>query len=220
MKEYLFFDLDGTLSDPSEGIINSILYALKRYGIEESDRNALYSFIGPPLVDAFGERYGVSREKGYEMTTCFQEYFSQKGLYENRLYKGIPELLCSLSRQGKKLVLATSKPEEFAIRILEHFGILPYFTCVCGATMDEKTRCEKSDVLRYALATVDADPADAVMVGDRKYDIAAANALGLVSVGVTYGFGSQEELEAAGAAFLCPSVEELKLLLEQEKESL
>ncbi len=216
MKRYLFFDLDGTLSDPSEGIINSILYALKHYGIEEPDRDALYSFIGPPLVDAFAERYGVSRETGYEMTACFQEYFSQKGLYENRLYEGVPILLQSLSQQGKKLILATSKPEEFALRILEHFGILPYFTLVCGATMDERTRCEKTDVLRYALASVGANPADSVMVGDRKYDIGAANALGLSSVGVTYGFGSREELEEVGAEHLCHSVEELKLLLEQE----
>ncbi len=213
MKKVIFFDLDGTLTDPSVGITNSVMYSLQSYGIEENDREKLYPFIGPPLVDSFQKYYGFPEEKGREATFRFQEYFSQKGLYENEVYEGIEAMLCALKEKGKILSLATSKPEAFAIRILEHFDLKRYFDYVCGAAMDEKTRCRKDDVLAYALEKTGADPALSVMVGDREYDILAGNKFGLATVGVLYGFGDREELEKAGAGKIAQTVEELKEIL-------
>ena len=213
MKKVIFFDLDGTLTDPSIGITNSVMYSLKTYGIEETDREKLYPFIGPPLVDSFGKYYGFSEEKGREATFRFQEYFSKKGLFENEVYEGIPSLLRRLKEKGETVALATSKPEVFALRILEHFDLKRYFDFVCGATMDEKTRCRKDEVLLYALETADADPTSSVMVGDREYDILAGRKFGLSTVGVLYGFGDREELEKAGSDRIAETVSELETLL-------
>jgi len=143
MMDPILFDLDGTLTDPGIGITNSVMYALKTYGIRESDREKLYPFIGPPLKDSFQKYYGFSPEQSMEATFRFQEYFSRKGLYENRVYEGIPELLEGLFARGRTLILATSKPEKFALQVLEYFELNKYFSCVCGATMDEKTLYEK-----------------------------------------------------------------------------
>ena len=214
MKRFLFFDLDGTLTDPALGITNSIMYALKTYGIDVSDRESLYPFIGPPLVDSFAKYYGFSRERGFEATDRFREYFSEKGIFENRLYEGIPELLASLKENGFCLVLATSKPEKFALRILEHFQIREYFAFVCGASMDEKVRSKKDDVIRYALETSGADPKKSVMIGDREYDVLGGKRFGMKTVGVLYGYGSRGELERAGADRICENVAEcLEVLL-------
>lgn len=208
--KYCFFDLDGTLTDPAIGITNSVMYALKTYGIEETDREKLYPFIGPPLVDSFREHYGFSEEKGYEATERYREYFREKGLYENTVYEGIVPLLKSLRESGKKVILATSKPEEFAVSILKHFDLMEYFDFVCGALMDEKKRSHKVDVLSYALKVSGADPSESCMVGDRKFDIEAARSLGLFAVGVLYGYGDREELSQAGADVIVSDVEELK----------
>ncbi len=212
MKNF-FFDLDGTLTDPGLGITNSVMYSLKTYGIEETDREKLYTFIGPPLVDSFMEHYGFTREEGYEATRRFQTYFREKGLFENEVYPGIPELLSALKESGDRVILATSKPEEFSLRILEHFELLGYFDLVCGATMDEKTRSRKEDVLSYALEKSGADPKDSFMIGDRKFDILAGKHFGLTTVGVLYGYGDRPELSEAGADRICGSVKDLKELL-------
>ena len=212
MKHY-FFDLDGTLTDPGLGITNSVMYSLKTYGIEENDREKLYTFIGPPLVDSFMAHYGFTREEGYEATRRFQIYFSQKGLFENEVYPGIPQLLSALKKRGDRVILATSKPEEFSLRILEHFDLLQYFDQVCGATMDEKTRSRKEDVLAYALEKSGADPKDSFMIGDRKFDVLAGGGFGLFTVGVLYGYGDRAELEEAGADRICGSVKELEEFL-------
>jgi phosphoglycolate phosphatase len=214
-KEYLFFDLDGTLTDPGLGITNSVRHALSFYGFAEEDREKLYPFIGPPLADSFEKYYGFDREKAFEAVMHFREYFSQRGIFENQVYPGVEELLKSLSDSGRKVVLATSKPEPYARRILEHFHLLPYFTQVCGATMDEKTRSEKKEVIAYALMQSGAEPSQTVMIGDRKYDVLAARELGLATVGVSYGYGSSEELKGAGCDRICHSVGELKELLEK-----
>lgn len=214
MKNY-FFDLDGTLTDPGLGITNSVMYSLKTYGIEEKDREKLYTFIGPPLVDSFMEHYGFTREEGYEATRRFQTYFSQKGLFENEVYPGIPQLLSALKQRGDRVILATSKPEEFSLRILEHFDLLQYFDLVCGATMDEKTRSRKEDVLAYALEKSGADHKDSFMIGDRKFDILAGKKFGLSTVGVLYGYGDRKELLDAGADRISETVEELKEFLLQ-----
>ncbi len=209
MKNF-FFDLDGTLTDPGLGITNSVMYSLKTYGIEENDREKLYTFIGPPLVDSFMEHYGFTREQGHEATRRFQKYFSEKGLFENQVYSGIGDLLSEIKKRGDRVILATSKPEEFSLRILEHFDLLQYFDFVCGATMDEKTRSRKEDVLSYALEQSGADPRLSFMIGDRKFDIQAGKLFGLSTVGVLYGYGDRKELEEAYADKICESVEELK----------
>ncbi len=213
MKENIFFDLDGTLTDPGLGITNSVLHALSYYGIREDDRSKLNAFIGPPLADSFEKFYGFSHERALEAIGHFREYFENTGIFENALYHGVPEMLSALKEKGATLVLATSKPELFAERILEHFGILSYFDFVCGATMDEKERSTKDEVLSYALEKSGSDPGKSVMVGDRKYDIISARSFGLATVGVLYGYGSREELSHAGAQVLCESVEQCKEVL-------
>ena len=217
MKQTVLLDLDGTLTDPGLGITNSVLYALSQFGIEEKREN-LYAFIGPPLVPSFMKRYGFSEEKAREAVRHFRVYFQDRGMYENTLYKGIPALLSTLKARGFSVVLASSKPEEFAVRILRHFEIFPYFDAVCGAEMDEKGRVEKTDVIAYALQTVGADPKECVMVGDRKFDILGGKENGTKTIGVLYGYGTKRELAAAGADALCATVSDLQKTLLSIKE--
>lgn len=210
MYDWIFFDLDGTLTDPGEGITNSVAYALKREGIEPPTRQELYRFIGPPLVESFMKFYGFSEERAHRAVEEYREYFRDQGIFENRVYDGVPALLASLREKGKKLVLATSKPEPFAIRILEHFDLDGAFTFVAGALMDE-TRTAKSDVIAYALKSCGiSDPRRVLMVGDRLHDIKGAKACGLDSVGVLFGYGSREELTKAGATYLAKTVQEIE----------
>ena len=209
MYHYILFDLDGTLTDPAEGITNSVMYALKQYGIEENDRTKLYSFIGPPLVDSFMEKYGFSEEKAHEATAYFREYFREKGIFENVPYEGMTECLAALKQLGRTLILATSKPEVFAKMILERFGFAPYFDYVFGASMDE-TRTRKDEVIAYALSEAGIeDPSDCVMVGDRKHDVLGAKSNGMDAVGVLFGYGSREELTEAGACYIAETVEDI-----------
>lgn len=212
MKNY-FFDLDGTLTDSAEGIINSVLYALSTYGIEEKDRDALRSFVGPPLAESFMKRYGFSKEKADEALGRFRVRFSSIGIFENALYEGIAEVLAGLKARGDRVILATSKPEVFARRILDHFDLTRYFDFVCGANLEESSRVEKEDVLLYALETCGAKAGDSYMIGDRRYDMEAGKKLGLFTVGVLYGYGDREELEKAGADRICETVKELKEVL-------
>lgn len=212
MYKTVLFDLDGTLTDPGLGITNSVAYALKKYGIEVEDRKKLYSFIGPPLNDSFKKYYGFSDEKAMEAIWCYREYFADKGLYENEVYDGIEQLLQRIKNSGRKIVLATSKPEEFAVRILEHFDLMKYFDVVAGASMDEK-RNKKGDVIKYAMEKGGFTSDCAVMIGDREHDIFGANENGLDTIGVLYGYGSREELEKAGAMHIAGSVSDIFELL-------
>lgn len=209
MKDAVFFDLDGTLTDPGEGITNSVMFALKRFGIEVTDRRKLYPFIGPPLTDSFMEYYGFSHEQAMLAIKYYREYYEPTGIFENKLYGGISDMLKALKAAGKTLVLATSKPENMAIRVLKKYEIFEPFDFVCGASIDE-TRTEKADVIRYALSVSGVSPKNAVMVGDRKYDILGAHANGMQAVGVLFGYGTKDELEAAGAEHTVADVEELK----------
>ena len=210
--QYLLFDLDGTLTDPGEGITNSVAYALEKFGICVTDKTALYPFIGPPLVDSFIKFYGFSHEDASRAVEYYREYFRDRGIFENVPYAGITEVLEKLQAAGKTLIVATSKPEPFARRIMEHFGLDKYFTYVAGASFDA-ARSEKWDVIEYALATMNiTDRADAVMIGDRKHDIIGAQKTGLDSVGVLWGYGSREELTAAGADTIVECVEQLDFL--------
>jgi len=212
-KRYILFDLDGTLTDPMIGITRSVQYALRAYGIKEPDLTKLCPFIGPPLKDSFMKYYGFPEAQAQEAIGKYREYFSAGGIFENQVYDGIPELLEELKACGKILLVATSKPEPFALQILEHFHLLSSFHGVYGASMDEK-RVKKGEVIAYALEREGIeDTWSAVMVGDREHDITGARENHMEAIGVLFGYGSREELESAGAGFLAASVEELKHLL-------
>ena len=208
MYDTILFDLDGTLTDPGLGITNSVAYALAKFGIPVEDRTSLYPFIGPPLKDSFHEFFSFSDEDCVRAIAWYREYFAEKGLLENEVYDGTVQMLTALKSAGKRLIVATSKPDEFSRRILTHFGLDGYFDFVAGATMDEK-RTSKADVIAYAIEVGDIDPATAVMVGDRKHDILGAKANGLDSIGVLYGYGSREEMEEAGATTIAATTEEV-----------
>lgn len=209
----ILFDLDGTLTNPAFGITNSVIYALKKFGITDVKREDLYKFIGPPLIYSFKEYYGFDEEKSKKAVEYYREYFSVKGLYENEIYNGIPELLDFLKKKGYKIVLATSKPEKFANEILKYFDIEKYFDFVAGATMDEK-RNQKNQVIEYALSLIsDNDKSKTVMVGDRCYDIIGAFENGIDSIGVLYGFGDFAELNSSGATYIAETILYLKDIL-------
>ncbi len=208
MYKTVLFDLDGTLTDPGLGITNSVAYALKKYGIEVQDRESLYSFIGPPLNDSFKRYYGFSDEKAMEAIMYYREYFADRGIFENEVYEGVRQLLERIKASGRKIVLATSKPEEFAERILEHFELTEYFDAVAGASMDEK-RNKKGDVIKYALEKSGLSAEEAIMVGDREHDVFGAGENGIDTIGVLYGYGSREELEKAGAVRIAQAVEDI-----------
>ena len=213
MYKYILFDLDGTLTDPAIGITNGVMYALEKYGIKVSDRKELYCFIGPPLVDAFMKYYGFSEADAKQAVVYYREFFRNTGIYENRVYDGVEEMLKSLKNSGKTLILATSKPEEFAEIVLNHFNLRQYFDCVVGATFDG-TLNYKSDVIRVALDRGQVSNInDAVMVGDRHHDIEGAKQNNLKSVGVLYGFGDRQELENAKADFIAKTPKELLKIL-------
>lgn len=209
----VLFDLDGTLTDPGLGITNSIQYAMEQLGMEKPPREELYQFIGPPLLEEFQKVYGVDRAVSEEMLRHFRVYFEEKGLYENRPYEGVLDMLSRLQESACRLVLATSKPEPFADMILQHFGMRSYFSTVAGSTLDE-TRTDKAAVIAYALDKAGiTDRSRCVMVGDRKHDVFGARANGLPALGVLYGYGSRQELQEAGALLLAETVAEIPELL-------
>lgn len=196
------FDLDGTLTDPGLGITNSVMYALDKFGIHVTDRSELYTFIGPPLTDSFERYFGFSKEQALQAVDYYREYFRPTGIFENVVYEGIPEMLQQLKDQGVVIALATSKPYEFSVRILEHFDLIQYFDHVGAATMDGSIS-RKEDVIAHVLNKLgDVDPASVLMIGDREQDITGANLNHLSSVGVLWGYGSREELLGAGATYL------------------
>ena len=215
-KKYILFDLDGTLTDPKVGITRSVQHALRYYGIEEPDLDKLCPFIGPPLTDSFQELYGFSLPQAKEVIEKYREYFSVTGIFENEVYPGIPEMLGMLKEKGFTLAVATSKPEEYSIRILEHFGLDPYFALVGGADMTE-TRVKKGEIIAYTLDRlgVNSKETPVMMVGDRKHDVIGAKENGIPCVGVLFGYGSREELLEAGADALVESVKELGEVLSE-----
>lgn len=213
--ETIFFDLDGTLTNPAVGITNAVMVALRGQGIEPpEDRRELYYFIGPPLVDTFRERWGFSEEQVRQAIDDFHEYFGSRGMFENELLPGAVDLLESLKSAGRKIVLATSKPEVFARQILEHFDLLRFFDGIYGATYDEKMT-RKADIIALALKAYP-DRESVVMVGDRRHDVEGAASNGLAAIGVLCGFGSEKELLQAGAISVVPDLRALKDLLLQQ----
>lgn len=203
----VLFDLDGTLTDPGLGITNSVIHALRKLGVEPPEREALYKFIGPPLKWSFHEYFGFDETKCEKALLGYREYFSVTGLFENELYPAIPGVLQRLKDAGLRLAVATSKPEPFSVRILDHFGLTGYFEAVCGSTLEE-TRTEKWEVIQYALDLLHVSPEETVMVGDREHDVLGARKCGVPCIGVLYGYGSREELETAGAAAIAETPED------------
>lgn len=210
---HIFFDLDGTLTDSAPGIIRSVQYALESFHIHKETAELLY-FIGPPLKDSFASFFDNDPELTLAAVAKYREYYSVTGIFENSLYAGIADLLTELCRAGHTLCVATSKPEPFALRVLEHFTIREAFAVIAGAEL-QGSRNSKTDVLRHAcrMAGVDPSQGGCCMVGDRKYDILGAHAVGMPALGVLYGYGGRAELEDAGANYLCATVHELRKML-------
>lgn len=242
MYDYILFDLDGTLTDPKQGITGCVQYALHKMGIEEPDADKLTPFIGPPLLDSFHEFYGFNEEQGWQATEYYRERFRVTGWCENEVYPGIERLLADLKASGKKLAVASSKPQEFVEQILVHFGLRPYFDVVVGSGMDG-TRTKKEDVVEEALRQLlpeqlfqevmdgkcendetggtgtdrkisdDLKYNTIAMVGDRRFDMVGANAYHITGIGVAYGYAMPGELEEAGADVIAETVEELSKIL-------
>ena len=215
MIKHLFFDLDGTLTDPKEGITKCVAHALKEVcGIGVEDLDSLIPYIGPPLVTGFQENHGVDEATAHACTAAYRVRFRDVGLFENRPYDGIRAALDGLREKGYSLYVATSKPTEFSVRILEHFGLADCFTHICGATMDGRISTKEQVIEELLRLAGQPKKDEIVMIGDRKYDIEGAHAFGIRAVGVLYGFGSRAELETAGADALCASVEGLAAAIE------
>lgn len=214
MKEYqtYLFDLDGTITDSSLGITNSVIYALKKFGIREDDRRKLYKFIGPPLTVSFQEYYGFSEEKAREAVAYYREYYQEKGIFENKVYDGFEDMLKTLKSAAKRLIVATSKPEPYARKIMDHFGLSAYFDYVAGMELDGG-RGTKAEVIRYALKVCGIeDKRTVLMVGDREHDVFGAKEAGIDCLGVMYGFGDREELEKAGADYIVETPRDIAYL--------
>ncbi len=216
-KKYILFDLDGTLTDPEEGITKSLQHALAYIGIKVEDRSILRRHIGPPLADGLREFFGLDDGQIEEVIGYFREYFVDKGIFMNYKYEGVEEVLESLVKAGKTLIVATSKPEVLAERILKHFNLDQYFTDICGSNLDE-TRSKKGEVIAYALEENGIkEKEQVVMIGDRLHDILGAKENGIASIGVLYGFGSREEHLEAGADAIAADFKELiDILLESD----
>lgn len=211
--EYALFDLDGTLTDSAVGITNCAVYALEKFGIYPKSREELYPYIGPPLIRSFMNFHGLSLEEAERAVVYYRERYSDVGWRENRVFEGMPELLRQLQENGVRLIVATSNPEVYTQRILEHFDLASYFSLVAGCTLDGH-RSEKAEVIAYVRSNYPEITANnALMIGDRKYDVEGAHSQGLPALGVLFGYGDREELEAVEADYIAVDVADLKRLL-------
>jgi len=212
--KYLLFDLDGTLTDPMQGITRSVQYALRHFGIEVEDLTTLCPFIGPPLRGQFCKVCGLADEESARMVEDYREYYRDKGIFGNNVYDGVIEMLEKLRKKGFRLAIATSKPEMFAKQIADYFGFSKYFDFIGGACMNE-SRTDKYEVIEYVIESCNiTDRNEVVMVGDRSHDMIGAKKAGLHSIGVLYGYGSKEELEQSGAEMLVEVPEQIVSLME------
>ena len=212
MKKAILFDLDGTLTDSGEGIINCAELALQHFGLSVPDRQTMRQFVGPPL-DATFIRFGVPAEKAQEAIRVYRSRYTTIGLFENFPYPGIENALKTLKAQGHRLFVATSKPEGMSVQILEKFGLAKYFEKICGATLDG-SRGSKADVIAYLLAQAD-DISHTIMVGDTTYDVIGAAKHGIETIGVSWGYGEVADMEKAGAKAIANTMDELVTLLNQ-----
>lgn len=211
MKKIVLFDLDGTLTDSSEGIINSVCYMLKKKDLAIPDEATLHSFIGPPLTDTLKQLYDLNEAEADKAVQIYREYYAEKGIKQLSVYDGIEEVLASLA-PDYYLAIATSKPEFYAEQIIENTGLSKYFSGIFGADLAGK-RSNKTDVIAYALAQLEETPA--VMIGDRKFDIIGAKTNQIKSIGVLYGFGERNEMIEAQADRIVETVDELSAAIRQ-----
>lgn len=212
-QKTILFDLDGTLTDSGEGIMNCAALALEHFHIPVPSREAMRVFVGPPLTSTF-RSFGIPEEKIPEAVKVFRSRYTPVGIFENSPYPGIHQLLDTLSRHGHKLYVATSKPEEMAITVLRHFDLEQFFTGICGAAMDE-SRTNKEEVIAYLLeknGTAD----NMLMIGDTVFDVLGAASHGIPTIGVSWGYGDPEEMRRAGAIAVATNMDELLNLIEAE----
>lgn len=210
----ILFDLDGTLTDPAEGITKSVAHALRHFGIEVENLTRLYPFIGPPLKTSFQKYYHFDEESAFQAVRLYRERFSAIGWKENIPYDGIRQMLQALMCNGKRLMVATSKPEQFAKQILEHFDLADFFEVICGAPMDEKAHSTKATVIAEALRRgAVTELSDVIMVGDREHDVIGAHENGIAAIGVLYGYGDRAEHERCSADYIVETVDTLQSLL-------
>ena len=212
-QKTILFDLDGTLTDSGEGIMNCAALALEHFHIPIPSREAMRVFVGPPLTSTF-RSFGIPEEKIPEAVKVFRSRYTPVGIFENSPYPGIHQLLDTLSRHGHKLYVATSKPEEMAITVLRHFDLEQFFTGICGAAMDE-SRTNKEEVIAYLLeknGTAD----NMLMIGDTVFDVLGAASHGIPTIGVSWGYGDPEEMRRAGAIAVATNMDELLNLIEAE----
>ncbi len=210
MKKVILFDLDGTLTDSGEGIINCVIYALERFGLPIPSREALRYFVGPPLHESFIKQ-GVPADRAEEAVAIYRERYVPVGMFENTPYPGVRELLEKLKAEGHTLYVASSKPEWMCVEILKHFDLAKYFEKICGATMDT-SRTNKEAVIEY-LIRENGRADNMLMVGDTRFDVTGAKAHGIPCIGVSWGYGSVAEMRNAGAAAIAESMEALQELL-------
>ena len=210
-QKAIFFDLDGTLTDSGEGIINCATLALEHFGLPIPSRQEMRVFVGPPLDQTF-IKFGVPADKTEEAIRVFRSRYVPIGIFENHPYPGIRELLEKLKAKGFRLFVATSKPEEMALKVLTRFDLAQFFEKICGATLDG-SRIEKSDVIAYLLKQVDSIE-NTVMVGDTKFDVLGAAEHSIPTIGITWGYGEEADMVRAGAIAIARSTEELLTLLD------
>lgn len=225
-KRYILLDLDGTLTDSSEGITKSVQYALEKMGITENDMAVLKRYIGPPLNESFTRFHGLSDEDSLKAVAYYRERYADTGLYENKLFDGIKEFLAGLKKEGYIVALATCKPEIYVPTILKHFDIEQYFDVAVGSELEGGKRRHKDDVIEEVISQIiklkdipatdiyDVK-ADAIMIGDRKDDVLGAKDAGIESIGLRYGFAEADELENAGADYILENVEDILPFLNQ-----
>lgn len=212
MRPNLLFDLDGTLTDPQEGILTCIRYALEKSGRAAPPASELIWCIGPPLHVSMAILAPEADEKEvWRLVGLYRERFADKGKFENAVFPGIPDLLSELAK-SRKLFVATSKPEVFAKEIISHYRLDPYFIRVYGSELDG-TRADKGDLIRHILARENLKPEETLIIGDREHDVLGAKKAGVLSVGITWGYGSVEELKAAGAHHVVSNQNDLLTLL-------
>ena len=210
MKKTVLFDLDGTLTDSGEGIINCAALALRHFGLPVPSREEMRVFVGPPLYETF-QKFGVPADKTDEAIRVYRSRYIPTGMFENTPYPGVKALLEALKSEGYTLYVATSKPEDMSVTLLEKFGLAPYFDRICGASTDT-SRSTKDAVIAYLLAQSGAKE-DMVMVGDTKYDVLGAKAHGIPTIGVSWGYGSAEEMMEAGAVAIADTTQQLLELI-------
>ena len=218
MAELILFDLDGTLTDSGPGIMNCVKYAFEKMNVTDYDPEILRTFIGPPLDYRFREVLGITEEEAKKAVATFRERYFVTGIWENSVYEGIPEILTLLKVSGKKLAVATSKPQVLADRVLERFELAEFFDVICGSKADGK-KAEKTEILKEVLEKTGFSDRkeEVVLIGDTKYDVLGANAIGIKCVGVTYGYGTCEELKESGAIKICKTPGELVYLALDEE---